>query len=135
MKTIRNWHNKSTEETLSALKATLLGLNASDVKQRLSDVGLNKLPTAKPKSAFLRFLFHFHNILIYVLLGASVITASLAHFVDTFVIIAVVIINALIGFFQEGKAGGEITRKHDISPLESLGFEHVAFLQDYILHC
>lgn len=101
---MRNWHNKSTEETLSALKTSASGLNASDVKQRLSDVGLNKLPVAKPKNVVLRFLFHFHNILIYVLLGAAVITASLEHFVDTFVIIAVVIINALIGFFQEGKA-------------------------------
>jgi magnesium-transporting ATPase (P-type) len=39
-----------------------------------------------------------------VLLGATAITASLGHFVDTFVINTVVIINALIGFFQEGKA-------------------------------
>lgn len=104
MNTIRNWHNKTAEETLSALKTTLSGLNESDVKQRLADVGLNKLPEPKRKSAVLRFLSHFHNILIYVLLGASAITVSLGHFVDTFVIIAVVIINALVGFIQEGKA-------------------------------
>jgi len=104
MNTIRNWHNKSPEETLSALKTTSSGLNEAEVKQRLADVGLNKLPEPKRKNIFLRFLSHFHNILIYVLLAASAITASLEHFVDTFVIIAVVIINALIGFFQEGKA-------------------------------
>jgi magnesium-transporting ATPase (P-type) len=52
----------------------------------------------------LRFLSHFHNILIYVLIGAASITALLGHVVDTFVIIAVVIINAVIGFYQEGKA-------------------------------
>ncbi len=104
MNTLHNWHNKTTEETLSALKTTPSGLNEPEVKQRLADVGLNKLPEPQRKSVYLRFLSHFHNILIYVLLGASAITASLGHFVDTFVIIAVVIINALIGFFQEGKA-------------------------------
>ena len=104
MNTIRNWHNKTAEETLSALKTTPSGLNESNVKQRLADVGFNKLPEPKRKNVFLRFLSHFHNILIYVLLGASAITASLGHLVDTFVIIAVVIINAIIGFLQEGKA-------------------------------
>ena len=104
MNTNRNWHSKAAEETLSALKSTSSGLNESDVKQRLADVGFNKLPEPKRKNTFLRFLSHFHNILIYVLLGASAITASLGHFVDTFVIIAVVLINAIIGFLQEGKA-------------------------------
>ncbi len=104
MNTIDNWHTKTPEETLSALEATSSGLQESDIKQRLADVGFNKLPEPKRKNVFLRFLTHFHNILIYVLLGASVITALLGHFVDTFVIIAVVIINALIGFLQEGKA-------------------------------
>ncbi len=104
MNTNRNWHSKAAEETLSALKSTSSGLNESDVKQRLAEVGFNKLPEPKRKNTFLRFLSHFHNILIYVLLGASAITASLGHFVDTFVIIAVVLINAIIGFLQEGKA-------------------------------
>jgi magnesium-transporting ATPase (P-type) len=52
----------------------------------------------------MRFLWQFHNILIYVLLGAAVITAFLAHWVDMCVILAVVIVNAVIGFLQEGKA-------------------------------
>jgi len=104
MNTIRNWHSKTAEETLSALKTTSSGLNESVVIQRLADVGFNKLPEPKRKNAFLRFLSHFHNILIYVLLAAATITVSLGHFIDTSVIIAVVIINAIIGFLQEGKA-------------------------------
>lgn len=104
MNTNSNWHSKTVEETLSALETSVAGLSESDVKQRLSDTGLNRLPEAKRKNALLRFLSHFHNILIYVLLGAAVITASLGHLVDTFVIVAVVIINAFIGFVQEGKA-------------------------------
>ena len=104
MNTVPDWHAKTVEETLSALQTTPSGLNENDVNQRFGDVGYNKLPEEKRKHVFLRFLSHFHNILIYVLLGAAAITASLGHFVDTAVIIAVVIINAFIGFFQEGKA-------------------------------
>lgn len=104
MVTIHNWHSKTTQETMSILKSTPSGLNELDVRKRLANVGFNKLPKPKRKNVFLRFLSHFHNILIYVLIGASVITASLGHFVDTTVIISVVFINALIGFFQESKA-------------------------------
>ncbi len=52
----------------------------------------------------MRLLLQFHNVLIYVLLGAAVVTATLGHAVDTAVILGVVLINALIGFIQEGKA-------------------------------
>jgi len=51
-----------------------------------------------------RFLVQFHNVLIYVLLGAAVVTGALQHWVDTGVILAVVLANAIIGFVQEGKA-------------------------------
>jgi magnesium-transporting ATPase (P-type) len=52
----------------------------------------------------LRFLLQFHNVLIYVLLASAGVTALLAHWVDTSVIVGVVVINAFIGFIQEGKA-------------------------------
>ena len=99
-----DWHTKTAEETLSALASTPSGLSEPDIHQRLARVGCNKLPEPKRKQFFLRFLAHFHNILIYVLLGAAAITTTLGHLADTAVIIAVVIINALIGFVQEGKA-------------------------------
>jgi magnesium-transporting ATPase (P-type) len=104
MVTNNSWHNKSVVDTFAALKTSSSGLNGSDVKGRLADVGFNKLPDPKRKPVFIRFLSHFHNILIYVLIAASIITASLGHLVDTVVIISVVIINALIGFVQESKA-------------------------------
>src|SRR5690606_2792227 len=66
--------------------------------------GPNRMSTAVKRSLLLRFLSHFHNILIYVLIGSAVITAFLDHWVDTSVILAVVIANAIIGFIQEGKA-------------------------------
>ncbi|MDH5435603.1 MAG: cation-transporting P-type ATPase [Gammaproteobacteria bacterium] len=104
MKNIHNWHNKTSDQTLSELETTQLGLSEADANQRLTTFGLNKLPEPMRRNVLLRLFHHFHNILIYVLLGAAAITALLGHVVDTFVIVAVVIINAVIGFLQEGKA-------------------------------
>lgn len=104
MDIIQNSHDKSPEQTLSALKTSSAGLSEADANERRLEFGLNQLPEPKRRNVVLRFVFHFHNILIYVLLGAASITAMLGHVVDTSVIIAVVVINAVIGFLQEGKA-------------------------------
>ncbi|KTD73830.1 cation-transporting P-type ATPase [Legionella tucsonensis] len=98
------WHEQSTETTFATLNTTEFGLSEEESQNRLKVYGFNRLPEPKRKSTFFRFLLQFHNILIYVLLGASLVTFILQHWVDTAVIIAVVVINALIGFIQEGKA-------------------------------
>jgi P-type Ca2+ transporter type 2C len=72
--------------------------------KRLEEHGPNKLPEGKKKSALVRFLLHFHNVLIYVLMAAAVVTALLDHWIDTWVIVAVILVNAIIGYVQEGKA-------------------------------
>lgn len=66
--------------------------------------GSNQLPERKRRSALMRFVLQFHNVLIYMLLGAGVITLLLQHWIDSGVIFAVVVIYALVGFLQEGKA-------------------------------
>lgn len=99
-----SWHDQSVGSAMSTLKATEMGLSEAEAQEKLEVYGFNRLPEPKKKSVFLRFLLQFHNILIYVLLGAAFITALLQHPTDTFVILAVVVINALIGFIQEGKA-------------------------------
>ena len=104
MHEIRNGHNQTSDEALAALETTLEGLSEDEARLRLQTFGPNKLPEPDKRSLLQRFLSHFHNILIYVLIGAAGITALLGHVVDTSVIIAVVIINAVIGFYQEGKA-------------------------------
>jgi len=100
----RLWHREPSGEVLNALGTTAQGLTDSEADERLERYGLNRLPEPARKSALLRFFRQFHNILIYVLLGSAAITAGLGHLVDTAVILAVVIANALIGFIQEGKA-------------------------------
>ena len=98
------WHEQSIETIFATLNTTEYGLSEKESDDRLKVYGPNRLPEPKRKSTILRFLLQFHNIFIYVLLGASLVTSLLQHWVDTAVIIAVVVINALIGFIQEGKA-------------------------------
>ena len=102
--TQNNWHNLSQKATFEILETSEKGLNTEQADSRLCDYGENRLPEPPKKNLLIRFLSHFHNILIYVLLVAAVITAALGHWIDTGVILIVVIVNAIIGFIQEGKA-------------------------------
>jgi len=99
-----HWHSKTSKDTVRALRANEDGLSSEEAAARLVEFGPNRLPEPARQSPLIRFLRHFHNILIYVLIGSAVITAALGHVADTLVILAVVIVNAAIGFLQEGKA-------------------------------
>lgn len=92
------------ENAIDALHADKDGLSSEEAATRLETYGPNRLPEPSKRSPLTRFLLHFHNILIYVLLGSAAITVALGHLADTLVILAVVVANAAIGFFQEGKA-------------------------------
>ncbi|KMQ50527.1 calcium-transporting P-type ATPase [Chitinispirillum alkaliphilum] len=97
-------HSYDTDKVLDVLKSSHNGLSQQEAQKRLDEYGLNKLPEKKDVHPVLKFLKHFHNILIYVLLVAAVITALLGHWIDTWIILVVVVINGLIGYLQEGKA-------------------------------
>ncbi len=101
---IKEFHCHSTVEILAELNAGDQGLNDAEARSRLEKFGPNSLPAVKRRGPALRFLQQFHNVLIYVLLVAAGVTALLSHWVDTSVIVGVVLINAIIGFIQEGKA-------------------------------
>jgi len=98
------WHALSADEVFRDLNSQPEGLSQGDAQERLSTYGPNRLPETARQSSLIRFLLHFHNILIYVLIGSAAMTALLGHWLDTGVILAVVVANALIGFIQEGKA-------------------------------
>lgn len=98
------WYSLSAPEALAECESTDLGLSSDEASARLKKHGPNCLPVPPKRGVLRRFLVHFHNILIYVLLGAATITALLGHWVDTSVILAVVFVNAVIGMVQEGKA-------------------------------
>ncbi|WLS79847.1 cation-transporting P-type ATPase [Erwinia pyri] len=94
----------TTEETVEKTGSRQAGLSQAEGAERLAEHGPNTLPQHKGKPAWLRFLAHFHDVLIYVLLVAALLTAVMGHWIDTLVILGVAVINALIGHIQESNA-------------------------------
>ena len=100
----RPWHAEPADELFGALATTRNGLSREEAAARLRRHGPNTLPEAPRPHPVLRFLAQFNNTLIYFLLSASVAAWILGHHVDSAVIVAVVTINAIVGFIQEDKA-------------------------------
>lgn len=100
----RPWHALEVDTVLADLDSQSAGLSQSEAERRVRRYGSNRLSPARGRSPLTRFALQFHNLLIYVLIAAALVTALLQHWVDTGVIIGVVLINALVGFIQEGKA-------------------------------
>jgi magnesium-transporting ATPase (P-type) len=99
------WHATSVDEAAKRLTTdTVKGLEAAEAAKRLQKYGPNRLPEGKKRGPFMRFLSQFNNILVYVLLGAGFTKLMLNLWVDAAIIFGVVILNALLGFIQEGKA-------------------------------
>ena len=99
------WHAISAHEAAKRLTTdTGKGLEATEAAKRLQKYGPNRLPEGKKRGPVMRFLAQFNNILVYVLLGAGFTKLMLNLWVDAAIIFGVVILNALLGFIQEGKA-------------------------------
>ncbi|HEG2205969.1 TPA: cation-transporting P-type ATPase [Enterobacter cloacae] len=97
-------YQQTVEQVLAHTQSQARGLERAEAQARLQKHGPNALPEKKGKPAWLRFLAHFNDVLIYVLLAAAVLTAIMGHWVDTLVILGVAVINALIGHIQESNA-------------------------------
>ena len=99
------WHAMAAQEVVNGLATDIRkGLDAGEATIRLQKVGPNQLPEGKKRGPFMRFLSQFNNILVYVLLGAGFIKLMLNLWIDAAIILGVVVINALLGFVQEGRA-------------------------------
>ena len=98
------WHAATVDQVLERLGTSTSGLSETEAEERRARCGPNRLPAAAQPSALRRLLRQFHNLLIYVLIAAAVLSALLGHGVDSLIILAVVIVNAVIGFVQEGRA-------------------------------
>lgn len=99
---------------MEAFRSSADGIETAEAKLRLDRHGPNRLPEAPRAGPVQRLLRQFHNLLIYVLIGAALLTALLGHWVDTVVILAVVIVNAVIGFVQEGRAEEALSAIRDM---------------------
>ena len=102
--TISHAHAESREDCLRTLDTPTEGLAPDEATRRRAEYGPNLLPQPSQRPAIIRFLLHFHNVLMYVLIGGATVTAALGHMIDTWVILAVVLVNAVMGFIQEGRA-------------------------------
>ncbi len=98
------FHALGAAECLAVQETSPAGLSSAVAQRRLAEDGPNELPAERPRPALVRFLAHFNNVLIYVLLASAAVTALLEHWIDSAVILAVVVVNAVVGFVQEGRA-------------------------------
>jgi len=99
------WHAKTEIEVQNLLASDLeKGLTDLEIPRRQKEFGPNLVSSKPGTPPWFRFLLQFHQPLVYLLLTAGTITASLGEYVDTTVIFGVVLINAIVGFIQEAKA-------------------------------
>ena len=119
------WHALRVEQVLTRLGCDpALGLSAAEVEQRRAREGANTLPEPPRRSALAVFARQFKSPLIYILFAAAVLAVALSHYGDAVVILAVVLVNALIGTFQEGRA------ERSMASLRRLSALHVRVLRD-----
>jgi len=99
-----NWYQLEPEAVFAEFSTGSEGISAEEAEKRLHQYGANTLPEEAPISRMKIILHQFTSPLIYILLAAAVVTAVLGDYIDTGVIVAVLILNALIGYLQEYKA-------------------------------
>ena len=100
----RPWHVETIDAAFRRCRSATDGLTSEEAAERLKADGPNRLPAAKPRSFLARIFAQINNLFIYVLLGSALVALALGHPIDAAVILGVVIINAAIGFIQEGRA-------------------------------
>lgn len=101
---LADWHGLSIQEVMTLLQTDEEGLTEDRVAALQAQFGLNVLTQVRARGPWTRFLAQFNNLLIYVLLAAAILAAMLQHWIDAIVILLVVLVNAVIGFVQEGRA-------------------------------
>lgn len=109
-----NWYQLDNDETLKRLESSLDGLRGEEVKKRLQEYGPNRIAEEKETSKLSIFTRQFASPLIYILIIASVITFLFREYIDTGVILFIVILNAVIGYLQEFKAEQSVRALRDM---------------------
>lgn len=99
-----NWHTLEKEEVLKALESDEKGLSEEEAKKRLGKFGFNRIEEKKKISPLKIFLRQFKSFLIAILLVAAIVSFLLKEFLDASAIVAILMLNAFLGFYQEYKA-------------------------------
>ncbi len=98
------WHDRGVNAVLEELETNRNGLTSADAEGRLKKYGLNRLEEKSGRNVLVIFYEQFKNMLVLLLLFASLLSTFLGMFVDAVVIGVVIILNAFLGFWQEFKA-------------------------------
>ena len=120
------WHACAAETALARLDAAADGLSAVEARTRLHRHGENRLPPPPRRGPLTRLAHQFQDVLIHVLIGAGALTAALGHWLDAGVIAGVVLVNALVGYLQEGKA------EHALDAIRAMLSREATVLRDRV---
>ncbi|MBL7051569.1 MAG: calcium-translocating P-type ATPase, SERCA-type [Nanoarchaeota archaeon] len=99
-----NFYKSKTKELLKEFKTSLKGLSALEAKKRLKEYGLNKIGKERKIPILKIALNQLNDPLLWILFFAIIVSLVIQHYIDAFVILAIVLFNAIFGFFQEFKA-------------------------------
>jgi calcium-translocating P-type ATPase len=113
---MKKWYTYSHEELLTALSSSVKGLAQTEAESRLKAYGKNILPSEPPPSIAKIFLQQFKNPLIYILLVAGIVSVLLREYIDAGFIFIVLILNAVIGTYQEWNAAKSAKALQQIIP-------------------
>ncbi|MEO6741758.1 MAG: HAD-IC family P-type ATPase, partial [Chthoniobacteraceae bacterium] len=101
---VKIWHNIPAEEVLTQLRSAVPGLSAQEAAQRLASNGANELKEAEPISPWAILFGQFKSLIVWILIVAGIVSGLLGEVVDCIAILAIVVLNAVIGFYQEFNA-------------------------------
>ena len=101
---VTSWHSRSGEEVLTQLRSTTEGLTSGEAAQRLAHDGPNELKEVRRISPLRIFLDQFKSLVIWILIVAGIFSGVMGEGVEAVAILAVVVLNAVIGFYQEFNA-------------------------------
>src|SRR5688572_17890510 len=99
------WHTLAADAAIATLGSTPAGLTTADAARRLAEHGPNELEAHKSVSAWETFVAQFKNVLILILLSATVLSGFLGHTLEATVITIIVLFAVVLGFIQEHRAG------------------------------
>ena len=115
-----DFHALDIKRAMAVLKSSFSGISSAEAVKRLKQYGTNELPKKEGPFAINIFINQFKSSLVYILIGAAVISLFLSHFIDACVIGTALALNAVIGFIQEYKAGVDLKKLKEYIVLHSL---------------
>lgn len=110
------WHQMGTSELTNVLKCSPEeGLSAAEAAKRLEEHGFNELSEGKRVSPVLLFLNQFKDFMVLILMGATLISGLLGEYLDAITILAIIVLNAVLGFIQEFRAERSLSALKELS--------------------